>query len=382
MKVIGKKRTMNNIIEQIRKSANGLPVYGHQLIWRINECEIKHSELIEKLEEIGLGQYAPPMPSAKATLKKAISLWINETMGHTSIKKNTIKTINTRTSQRLAYVVIGEVRDFEALDLGHTTELRVIMDKSTEEIEILSSASEEQKNQALNEISKRWNDIRNKVIDSNSISKVLKNIATGLGALNIRRGVYFMRSSENDSKLGPLTAFVENLSEKSFFMATPIIDNEAAQLRIRRALHAGVIDELNRLRADLKPLVERMLKGGKVSEATVNNRLADYNTLKSQVNEIENALGEAADECRKYIDELAEMITNIDICDVEILDLDAAERMRRRQELEETEISVPTLEEIKDIPNPIPLNIEPLSPEEEAQAEAEEADRFVRLDFF
>lgn len=301
-------------INIINKSGEGLKLMGHTIFWRLDGTTTRHDELATQLTTMRLENYLPPKPSPKATLKAAVTEWANENIGSTSTKKTLIRTINKRRSKNLAYVIVGEETDFEELQLGHATEMSVIMDKQSEALTLVTGGNHERTEEVKQQIIQKWDSLHLDV-PANELSKVIKNALMGKGAFNLKRGVYFLPDSpENTRLIGQLAMFVGSLSESAFMVAAPMVDNAAIKSQLERALYAGVIDELNQLRQDASRLAERMMKdGSEVNEDTVNVRIAKYQELRDKIATVEDAMGQAASDCKEYIDELQEIITAIEI---------------------------------------------------------------------
>lgn len=328
-------------IDTINKSGEGLKLMGHTIFWRHDGAAARHDELATQLKQMGLENYLPPKPSPKATLKAAVTEWANENIGSTSNKKTLIRTINKRRAKNLAYVIVAEEADFEELRLGHSTEMSVIMDKQDETLTLVTGGNSQRTEEVKQEIIKKWDSLRSDV-PANELSKVLKNVLMGQGAFNLKRGVYFLPDSpENTALIGQLAMFVGSLSESAFMVAAPMVDNAAIRSQLSKALYAGVIDELNQLRQDASRLAERMMKDGEVSEKTVNVRLAKYQELREKIWQVEDAMGQAATDCKVYIDELQEIITAIEIDedDIEIFSEDAQDfiKLKKAREAEQAE---------------------------------------------
>ena len=114
----------------------------------------------------------------------------------------------------------------------------------------------------------------------------------GLGGVTVRGGggLYFVLAAQGEA-LERLRALIESFPtdgrHEPYFVMQPVLDEQHAKGHLARAAHAGFVDEIAALRADL----ERMAASKSPTEESVAARLAAYKETVAKLDTYAELLG-------------------------------------------------------------------------------------------
>src|SRR5262245_18397352 len=132
-----------------------------------------------------------------------------------------------------------------------------------------------------------------------------RRIIDSLQATALRRSdaVYFVPKGKRDElgRLRVMDAGLPHLEDQPFVCAFGVPDLHEAKAQMTQALHAGMLDEVAGLRADLLCLIA---EGTNVREDTVITRLAAFQSVRSKAQVYADLLGLRLDRMRAEIGEL------------------------------------------------------------------------------
>src|SRR5215510_15031071 len=145
---------------------------------------------------------------------------------------------------------------------------------------------------------------------------MVREIIDGMNAVSLRQagGVYFVPENERDAlfRLRQLIAGIPLPAgcrrSESFVCALGVPNADEAKRGLSKAVHAGLLDEINSLRGDLDRLSE---SGDRLREKTIAQRLVIYKRLKAKAEMYQELLGLRQDEVRAGIVRLEREALNL-----------------------------------------------------------------------
>jgi hypothetical protein len=193
------------------------------------------------------------------------------------------------------------------LGLSYGTALRILLNKKTGEMICTTDAegaidAQRESQQVTDELMPYWRQYRDLFI-ARDLSQMVREIIDSMNAVSLRQagGVYFVPESERDSlfRLRQLIAGIPQVAgSESFVCALGVPDAVEAKRGLSKAVHAGLLDEINSLRGDLGRLSE---SGDRMREKTIAQRLVLYKRLKAKAEIYQDLLGMRQDEVRTEI---------------------------------------------------------------------------------
>jgi hypothetical protein len=286
--------------------------------------------LKQALHATGFDKYLPDPPTPRVALRRALAEWI-KTKQRTARtlqiqlgdedqdengggrRRTLIRVIDRAGSERLVYALVAEDIDFNALGLSYGTALRILLDKKTGEMICTTDAegvidAQRESQQITDELMPYWRQYRDLFI-ARDLSQMVREIIDGMNA--VAGGVYFVPESERDSlfRLRQLIAGIpQGAGSESFVCALGVPDADEAKRGLSKAVHAGLLDEINSLRGDLDRLSE---SGDRLREKTIAQRLVIYKQLKAKAEMYQELLGLRQDEVRAGIARLEREALNL-----------------------------------------------------------------------
>jgi hypothetical protein len=273
---------------------------------------------------VGFEKYLPDPPTPRVALRRALAEWIRAKQrtardlrlqqddedqdesdgGH---RRTLIRVINRAGSEHLVCALVAEDIDFGMLGLSYGTALRILLHKKTGEMICTTDAegvidAQRESQQVTDELMPYWRQYRDLFI-ARDLSEMMREIIDGMNAVSLRQagGVYFVPASERDSlfRLRQLITDIPQVAEiDPFVCALGVPDAAEAKHSLSKAVHAGLLDEINSLRSDLNRLSE---SGDRLWEKTIAQRLVTYKRLKAKAEMYRELLGMRQDEVRAGI---------------------------------------------------------------------------------
>ena len=245
-----------------------------------------------------------------------------------------IRVINRAGSEHLVYALVAEDIDFSALGLSYGTALRILLHKKTGEMICTTDAegvinAQRESRRVTDELAPYWRQYRDLFI-ARDLSEMMREIVAGMNAVSLRQagGVYFVPAGERDSllRLRQLIAGIPQVAELDpFVCALGVPDAVEAKRGLSKAVHAGLLDEINSLRGDLGRLSE---SGDRLREKTIAQRLVIYKRLKAKAEMYQELLGMRQDEVRAEIAGLEREALNLLAADPLLSTLRSRNRLR------------------------------------------------------
>jgi hypothetical protein len=313
-------RDMNGV----EASTSQFPLIGYTVFWRLAGIRVSHPDLERALQATGFDKYLPDPPTPRVALRRALAEWIrakqriarnlhlqqddeDQDENGGGRRRTLIRVINLAGSEHLVYALVAEDIDFSALGLSYGTALRILLHKKTGEMICTTDAegvidAQRESQQVTDELAPYWRQYRDLFI-SRDLSEMMREIVDGMNAVSLRQagGVYFVPASEHDSlfRLRQLIGGIPQVAELDpFVCALGVPDAAEAKRGLSKAVHAGLLDEINSLRGDLSRLNE---SGDRLREKTIAQRLVVYKRLKAKAEMYQELLGMRQDEVRAEI---------------------------------------------------------------------------------
>jgi hypothetical protein len=304
----------------VEASTSQFPLIGHTVFWRLAGIRVSHPDLDRALQATGFDKYLPDPPTPRVALRRALADWIR-TKQNSQLRQNDddsdenggsrrrtlIRIINRAGSEHLVYALVAEDIDFSALGLSYGTALRILLHKKTGEMICTTDAegvidAQRESRRVTDELAPYWRQYRDLFI-ARDLSEMMREIIDGMNAVSLRQagGVYFVPASERDSllRLRQLIADIPQVTGLDpFVCALGVPDAIEAKRGLSKAVHAGLLDEINSLRGDLGRLSE---SGDRLREKTIAQRLVIYKRLKAKAEMYQELLGMRQDEVRAEI---------------------------------------------------------------------------------
>lgn len=310
----------------IEASTAQLPLIGYTVFWRLAGIRVSHPDLERALLTTGFSDHLPDPPTPRVALRRALEAWVkdkqramqaahqadeeileDESAGH---HRTLIRVINRAGSEHLVYALIAEDIDFSLLGLSYGTALRILLHKkngamicTTEAAGVIDAQHESQR--VADELAPYWQQYRDLFI-ARDLSQMMRGIIDGMNAIPLRRagGVYFVPQGECEplTRLRTMLADIPQLPElQPFVCALGVPDALETRRSLTKAVHAGLLDEINTLHRDLHQLGTG---GERVRERTITQRLALYQRLRAKAGIYQELLGMQQDQVRAAIGEL------------------------------------------------------------------------------
>jgi len=318
----------------VESSVSQFPLIGYTVFWRLAGIRVSHPDLDRALQATGFDKYLPDPPTPRVALRRALAEWIRAKQriarglqlqrddeeqdenggGH---KRTLIRVINRAGSEHLVYALVAEDVDFSALGLSYGTALRILLHKKTGEMICTTDAegvidAQSESRRVTDELAPYWRQYRDLFI-ARDLSEMMREIVAGMNAVSLRQagGVYFVPAGERDSllRLRQLIAGIPQVAELDpFVCALGVPDAVEAKRGLSKAVHAGLLDEINSLRGDLGRLSE---SGERLREKTIAQRLIIYKRLKAKAEMYQELLGMRQDQVRAGIAGLEQEALNL-----------------------------------------------------------------------
>src|SRR5262249_43022797 len=308
----------------LEAATSQLPLIGFTVLWRLEGIRVSHPDLEHALQTTGFDKYLPDPPTPRVALRRALAEWIRAKqrtartlqlqLGEEDQEDNDggrrrtlIRVINRAGSEHLVYALVAEDVDFSALGLSYGTALRILLNKKTGEMICTTDAegvidAQRESQQLTDELMPYWRQYRDLFI-ARDLSQMVREIIDGMNAVSLRQagGVYFVPESERDSllRLRQLIAGIPHVAgSESFVCALGVPDAAEAKRGLSKAVHAGLLDEINSLRGDLGRLSK---SSDRLREKTIAQRLVLYKRLKAKAEMYQDLLGVQQDQVRAGI---------------------------------------------------------------------------------
>ena len=329
------KRRFTNL-QAVQTSVEKMPLVGFTVFWRLAGIRVTHDQLTAALDQASLREFLPKPPTPRIALRRALERWIadrkrqmnhgqgnvgeedDDSFVNQETQRTLIRVINRAGNKHLVFALVAENIDFAALGLSYGTSLRILLHKKngamivTTEAEGRIDAQHESQRLAA-ELTPYWDEYRDLHI-ARDLSEMMRTIIASLHATSLRQagGVYFVPINER-TRLNRLQTMIDALPRipeiDPFVCALGIPDAKETKRGLAQAVHAGMMDELAGLRADLEQL---STSGGKVREQTITQRFIGFRRMRDkaelyrdlldmQGEQVRTAIGELEGEARKLL---------------------------------------------------------------------------------
>jgi len=312
---------INNLID-VEASTEQVPVVGYTVLWRLHGLRVKHDHLKDALDRAGFPEFLPDPPTPRKSLRRALQAWvvararaaharqvIAQQIDPDETKRTLIRVINRAGSDHIVFALVMEDVDYRALGLNYATDLRIQLHKKTGQMICTTQTtgrieSYHESQQVAAELQPYWREFKDLHVACD-LSEMVRRITDSLQATALRRagGVYFVPKGKRDGlvRLREMVAGLPHLEDRPFVCAFGVPDLQEAKAQMTQALHAGMLDEVAGLRADLRRLIS---EGTNVREDKVITRLAAFQGVRAKAQVSADLLGLRLDRMRAEIGEL------------------------------------------------------------------------------
>jgi hypothetical protein len=310
----------------VETSTAQFSLIGYTVFWRLAGIRVSHSELDQALQATGFRSYLPDPPTPRVALRRALECWLREKIRPATQsnwpdeesqdendgrkQRTLIRVINRAGSEHLVYALVAEDVDFSRLGLSYGTALRILLHKKTGAMICTTDAegvidAQRESQQVADELAPYWRQYRDLFI-ARDLSQMMRQIIDGLNAVHLRRagGVYFVPASGREPlvRLRQLIANIPQIAElEPFVCALGVPDAVETKRSLSKAVHAGLLDEIDSLQSDLRRISEN---GDHLREKTITQRLLNYKRLKAKAEMYQDLLDMRQDQVRAGIVEL------------------------------------------------------------------------------
>jgi hypothetical protein len=306
----------------VEASTEQVPVVGYTVLWRLHGLRVKHDRLKDALDRAGFLEFLPDPPTPRKSLRRALQAWvvararaaqaqqvIAQQTNPDEAKRMLIRVINRAGSEHIVFALVMEDVDYRALGLNYATDLRIQLHKKTGQMICTTMTtgrieSYHESQQVAAELQPYWREFKDLHVACD-LSEMVRRIINSLQATALRRagGVYFVPNGKRDElvRLREMVASLPHLEDQPFVCAFGVPDLQETKAQMTQVLHAGMLDEVASLRADLRRLIA---EGTNVREDTVITRLAAFQSVRAKAQVYADLLGLRQDRMRAEIGEL------------------------------------------------------------------------------
>jgi uncharacterized protein DUF6744 len=312
---------INNLTD-VEASTEYIPVVGYTVLWRLHGLRVKHDQLKDALDRAGFLEFLPDPPTPRKSLRRALQAWVvararsthaqrilSQHTNPDETKRMLIRVINRAGSEHIVFALVMEDVDYRALGLNYATDLRIQLHKKTGQMICTTQTygrieSYHESQQVAAELQPYWQEFKDLHVACD-LSEMVRRIIDSLQATALRRagGVYFVPQAKRDdlSRLRGMIAGLPHLEDQPFVCAFGVPDLQETKTQMTQVLHAGMLDEIAGLRADLRRLIA---EGTNVRDETVITRLTAFQNVRAKAQVYADLLGLRLDKMRAEIGEL------------------------------------------------------------------------------
>lgn len=315
--------------------APSLPICGLNLVWNARNVRVTREDLEAALSRHNLESYLPEPVSARLSLRRALDAWLRQEMrdggaspmtgggsgegragrdAEGSETRSLVRVINSRGSDFVVYAVVAEHVDLAAYGLSYGTRLRVRLDKETKRLTVTTEGSgeftDERENPTLvRAILPYWKEFRSLYL-SPDLTGMIRRMIADLDSVAVRRegGVYFVpahaepRVRTIQAMLAEINSGCRDGDDGAHLTALPVTDEARARRELARAVHAGIVGEIEALAYDLQRFTQA--PEGTVRPQTIAERLTAYREMRRKTQFYSELLDMRRADIDRALDEL------------------------------------------------------------------------------
>ena len=329
-------------LSELEEATRDLPLIGYLFTADWNAVAVDRRRLLPRLTGAGFDAAAPPPLSHQVSLGRAIRAWIKERAaagqraglgradgavredqpGSRQGTRDLVRVARDSQSEWILFGIIEEAIDLAALGLHYTTDLRVLVHKTSGAMVVTTDALGVIDDQAqappeaqtiARQLQPHWEHYRH-LHTAGDLGEMTRAILRELGAINVREGSgwYFVPLAQQPA-LERLRALIEDLPTvnggQPFVLMLGQIDAAATRRQLAQAAFKDFLAQLEAARQDLAAFVQK--PAGTVRAATVASRLTAYRQLKERASLYSDLLGMQQEQIQRGLDELTEQARTI-----------------------------------------------------------------------
>lgn len=315
-------------LRAVQTTVEKMPLVGFTVFWRLAGIRTSHDDLSRALAQADLLQFLPKTPTPRIALRRALERWMADRKRAANLvssqsaeeecelgevdeaQRTLIRVINRTGSEHVVFALVAENIDFAALGLSYGTSLRIRLHKKTGAMIVTTEAegridAQHESQRLAAELTPYWDEYRDLHI-ARDLSEMMRTIISSLHATSLRQagGVYFVPVTER-ARLTQLQTMVDALPRipkiDPFVCALGIPEEKETKRGLAQAVHAGMLDELSGLRADLEQLAAG---GSRVREKTITQRMLGFRRMRAKAELYRDLLDMQQEQVRSAISEL------------------------------------------------------------------------------
>jgi len=283
--------TTRRSITALETESNSLPTLGQTVFWTLRERQMPADAVQAAFEAHGLGGQAPAVVRAKTALRRALGQ-----QGGDLVKKTRDDALDA------AYALVDVPVDAATGAAAPRTRFQASINKLTEAVVCSDPAEEASLQQATQTL--------RGVLLAPDLSRALRGLVALAQGTPLRPsgGVYFVPRPAAEI-VGKMRAIVAELQpDGGYVSAFGVVDTLQARVDMGRHAHAGLLEELAGLAADLDALRGA---GETVRASTLQRRLALYGQLRAKASLYTDLLTYNLDDVHAGIDRLAASVGDL-----------------------------------------------------------------------
>jgi len=283
--------TTRRSITALETESNSLPTLGQTVFWTLRERQMPADAVQAYFEALGRGGQAPAVVRAKTALRRALGQ-----QGGDLVKKTRDDALDA------AYALVDVPVDAATGAAAPRTRFQASINKLTEAVVCSDPAEEASLQQATQTL--------RGVLLAPDLSRALRGLVALAQGTPLRPsgGVYFVPRPAAEI-VGKMRAIVAELQpDGGYVSAFGVVDTLQARVDMGRHAHAGLLEELAGLAADLDALRGA---GETVRASTLQRRLALYGQLRAKASLYTDLLTYNLDDVHAGIDRLAASVGDL-----------------------------------------------------------------------
>lgn len=303
-------------LERVSSSVSRLA--GYALFFRLSHLKVSRGALSDLLIQHGFMGVKLPILTEKEALGRAVRQWVKSVHGNSSeasTSRTLIRPINSSGSDYATYALVLEEADFDALGLSHHTSLRVLYHKQDRSMLVTHTAQgmtfdQEQKiiatiDEAGDAIARYWTECKD-TLTGDDLSPFLVDLLQAQGAVRLRDkgGLYYVPAHQGEIVLR-FKALVASLGSGCYATAIGIPDEDKES--ISRAVHDGILSDIETERYEIARIIERRASGTEIRDSTIDTHVKRYTQLLTTYQAHKASLGIQQTEADQAFDALKAM---------------------------------------------------------------------------
>ena len=275
----GISASVQRFTEAVTGSGKG-KVFGKLMVWSLAEVEMLVDELEGLCERTIGSQYMPTTPGKKRALRRALRAIESDGLIR-KIRDDEIM---------IAYGLVEEIPDVEAIDLDLNKLNIIIFDKATEHLEFRGN----HKNDEIRQLFELYSE----VYTTEDVRKMVIAYIKEQHGISVREqgGTYYLRNVEHAETA---QAFIQGLNSGSQALLFSVFDDAGSRDAVGNLAKEAIQRELELLAEEIKVLI-----ADNASETVLGKRLEKFKNLRKKAKIYQDCMKEDVEVLRENLDVL------------------------------------------------------------------------------